>query len=229
MIDFHSHILPGMDDGSKSVEQSIEMLTALKQQGITKVVATPHFYANCESVADFIRRRQSCFQKLSDRIGDGLPHILLGAEVRYYEGISRLENLSELCVQGSRMLLLEMPVSTWSEFMLRDLIDLAGKKDIILVLAHIERYLRLQNNGVFEDLLDSGILMQMNSGFVIDFFTRRKALKLLKNKQVHIMGTDCHNMTNRSPNFSDAGEIIIKKLGKPFFDNFISYGNEIFL
>lgn len=71
--------------------------------------------------------------------------------------------------------------------------------------------------------------MQMNSDFVIDFFTRRKALKLLKNKQVHIMGTDCHNMTNRSPNFSDAGEIIIKKLGKPFFDNFISYGNEIFL
>ncbi|MBQ8783608.1 MAG: capsular polysaccharide biosynthesis protein [Clostridia bacterium] len=228
MIDFHSHILPAIDDGSKSEAESLLMLNALKNQGVTKVVATPHFYANNESVTHFTHRRQKAYDKLKDSLSEDLPEIVLGAEVRYYEGISRLEGLRELCIEDTEMLLLEMPASRWSEFMLRDLVDLTSKSRMTLVLAHIERYMSLQAGGVFEDLLSSGVLMQINAGFINDFFTRRKALNLLKSEKVHFIGTDCHDTVKRPPNMDRALEIISKKLGKDFLDYFINYGNEYF-
>ena len=109
MIDFHSHILPGMDDGSKNIEESLALLRMLAEQGVKKVVATPHFYANDESVEKFLARRQQSYESLRAALPAGMPEILLGAEVRYYQGISRLKELKELCVQGSNLLLLERP------------------------------------------------------------------------------------------------------------------------
>lgn len=64
MIDFHTHILPKTDDGSRSTDESVKMLLALKEQGIDAVAATPHFYANDESVEDFLKRRQASFEAL---------------------------------------------------------------------------------------------------------------------------------------------------------------------
>ena len=63
MIDFHTHILPNVDDGSKGVEESTLMLTRLFEQGVNKVIATPHFYANDESVDEFLLRRNAAFEK----------------------------------------------------------------------------------------------------------------------------------------------------------------------
>ncbi|MEF2562838.1 MAG: CpsB/CapC family capsule biosynthesis tyrosine phosphatase, partial [Negativibacillus sp.] len=94
MIDFHAHILPKMDDGSKSAEESIAMLKIQAEQGIRCVVATPHFYAEHETPQDFLHRREHSYQSLQQEIErqglqEQLPQIRLGAEVRYFEGISR--------------------------------------------------------------------------------------------------------------------------------------------
>jgi protein-tyrosine phosphatase len=65
VLDFHSHILPEVDDGSQSVDESILMINALAEQGIDRIVATPHFYANDESVSEFLVRRQKAYNEFN--------------------------------------------------------------------------------------------------------------------------------------------------------------------
>lgn len=228
MTDFHSHILPKMDDGSRSVEESLEMLKALSEQGITRVVATPHFYANDESVSDFLSRRQASLERLKSSLSAETPEILTGAEVRYYDGISRLSELKSLCIQGTQLLLLEMPETRWTEYTVKELIDISSDGKVTLVLAHIERYLAYQKPEVFYWLLRNGILMQINASFINGFFSQRKAIKLLKNNEVHFLGSDCHNMTGRPPDIGRALDSVQKKLGKNFAESFDDYVNNFF-
>lgn len=223
MIDFHSHILPQMDDGSKNVEESLAMINALSQQGIKTVAATPHFYANDESVQSFVERRRKSFESIELSLTPDMPRILLGAEVKYYEGISRMENLRDLCMGDTELLLLEMPMRRWTEYVLRELTDISCSGKITLVLAHIERYIKLQSDEVIGQLLSSGILLQINARFVCDFFTKRQAMNLLKNRAVHLLGSDCHNMSDRAPDIGRAYEKIKKKLGDEFIAEFNNY------
>ena len=229
MIDFHSHILPAMDDGSKSVQISLQMLESLKLQEIRRVVATPHFYANDDSVESFLERRRISFQELKTKYGADSPEILLGAEVRYYEGLSKLEKLSELCIQGSNMLLIEMFSGRWSEYVVSELLNLSAQGKVTVVLAHIERYMDYQSTDVFERLLANNVLMQVNAEFVTGFFTKRKALSLFKNERLHFIGSDCHNMTSRPPEIAKAYELIGKKIGRQFLNDLLDYENEMFL
>lgn len=228
MTDFHSHILPEMDDGSRSVEESLLMIKALAGQGIDRIVATPHFYANDESVNDFLGRRQKAYDEMMNACLPGMPIIIQGAEVRYYEGISRLSDLKSLCVQGTKLLLLEMPFTKWTEYTLRELIDISSGGKVTLVFAHIDRYLKFQKPDVWYRLADSGILMQLNSSYVNDFFTSHKAINLLKKGIVHFLGSDCHNMNDRAPDIGKALNTIEKKLGINFKSGFDDYINEFF-
>ncbi len=223
MIDFHAHILPKMDDGSRSTDESVKMLLALKEQGIDTVAATPHFYANDESVQAFLKRRQASFEALKSAAPDGMPGIILGAEVKYYEGISRLDGLESLCLQGTRLLLLEMPMKSWTEYNVRELIDISCSGKIIPVLAHIERYMRFQHKGMFDMLPENDVLMQINASFVCGMLTKSKAIALLGRRRAHFIGSDCHNMSDRPPNIGKAYEIIRKKLGEDFSEGFNEY------
>lgn len=225
MIDFHSHILPELDDGSKSPEESIAMLECLKEQGVSCVVATPHFSVNYESTLKFIERRKNSYNKLKGLLTSDLPRIVLGAEVSYYEGISKMENLSDLCIEGTQMLLLEMPSSRWSEYVVNELYNLSSRGSFTPVIAHIERYLSYQSSDVFDTLLKNDVLMQVNSDFVTGFFTKHKALSLFKKEKIHFIGSDCHNMTTRPPEIRKSYDVIEKKLGKDFLDCFVDYGN----
>ena len=222
MTDWHSHILPKMDDGSKSLEESINLLKALKEQGVNRVVATPHFYANVETVDNFIKRRQNAFDIIGSCLDNGMPEVLLGAEVSYYSGISRMEDLKRLKIGRSNLLLLEMPFSRWTEYTVRELLELSSSGQFTIVLAHIERYLGFQDASIWQRLCDSGILMQSNASFFIDFFKKKKAINLLKSGKIHFIGSDCHNMTSRPPELQKAYDYISRKMGKEF----LTYINE---
>jgi len=124
MIDIHSHILPKMDDGSRSVEMSVEMLKESYNQGIDVICATSHFYPSKESPERFIERRKESFLKLAPYLTKEMPIIRLGAEVQYFEGITNVELLPRLRIQGSNLLLIEMPFSKWSERMIKDVLYL---------------------------------------------------------------------------------------------------------
>lgn len=222
MIDFHSHILPKIDDGSKSVKESLQMIEMLSNQGVTTAIATPHFYANSNSVNDFLMKRQASFEKLLPGLGNQFPKIVLGAEVKYYDGISRLEGLSQLRISDTKLLLLEMPMKKWTEYTLRELTELSGFGDFIIVLAHIERYLKFQNKEHIEFLRNHGILMQANADFFISLATRRKAINMLRNNYIHFIGSDCHNIAHRPPRICEALDIIRHKVG----DNFVAKMND---
>ena len=225
MIDFHSHILPKTDDGSRSTNESVSMLMSLSGQGVKKVFATPHFYANSESVDSFLERRQCSFERLKQNMTPDMPEVLLGAEVRYYSGIGHLDKLESLCMQGSRLLLLEMPESRWTEYTVREITDMQSERNVIPVLAHVERYIGYQDPQTVYRLLDSGVMMQINASFLNGFFSRMKALSMLKRNQIHFIGSDCHNMTDRPPEIEKAVNIIRRKLGNDFAEGFIDYAN----
>ena len=228
MIDWHSHILPGVDDGSKDVAESIAMLQMQASQGVETVIATPHFYANDETVAAFLERREKALEALKGELPENMPRLLLGAEVRYYQGISRMEALMDLRIQGSKVLLLEMPMSVWSESTVRELIEMSGKSGVQIVLAHVERYLRLQKQSVWDRIADSGILMQVNANYFTALTSKRKALSLLGEGMVHFLGSDCHNLTSRPPLLGKAFEVIRKKFGDGYLDQMKQYGYSLF-
>lgn len=228
MIDWHNHVLPAMDDGSRDVAESIAMMQAQMAQGVTMVIATPHFYANDESVASFLQRRDRSMATLRQQWQDGMPPLRLGAEVHYYPGISRMEGLSSLCIEGSKLLLMEMPMSRWTDSMVRELIDLSGRDGLCLVLAHIDRYLSLQDKEVWNRLLENGILMQTNASFFSNFTTKRKALALLREGYIHLLGSDCHNMTTRPPRIGKAAGVIQRRFGDDYLCQMNEFGYSLF-
>lgn len=218
MVDFHTHILPKMDDGSRSTDESVAMLKMICGQGINKVVCTPHFYAEDESPVDFLNRRQASFAALQRKLdveSEVFPQIYLGAEVRYYEGFSHSLSLAGLKIEGTSLLLLEMPFTRWEPRMFKEIQNAQENLECTVVLAHIERYLQFRQESDFWDRLEqTGVLIQSNAEFFLSSILRRhRAFRLYKEGQIHLLGSDCHSIERRPPNLGKAIELIQAKLG----------------
>lgn len=212
-IDCHSHVLPGIDDGSKNVEESLSMLRESARQGVSLMAATPHFYAQEQSIGHFLARRQHAWEKLKPNLEDQVPDILLGAEVHYFEGISANEDVVRLKLERTDLLLLEMPFRPWSQREISDVFELANRPDLTILMAHIERYFSTTPVKLWEQFRSLGILFQCNTEFFLNWRTRRKALRLVAQHQIDFLGSDCHNTTRRPPNLAGALDLIEKKLG----------------
>lgn len=213
MVDFHCHLLPKIDDGSSSVDESLKILEKLSEQTVELVVATPHFIANNESVESFLHRRQRAYEELSEKLYDGLPDIRLGAEVEFYEGISNLDGLNKLCIEGTNIILIEMPNAKWTKCVVNELYRLVSLGNIQIMIAHVERCLYMQDPYVVDYLLRNGVIMQSNASHFIRTLTKRKACRNLRNNIIHVLGSDSHNMTSRPPRIKEALDVIEKKLG----------------
>ena len=233
MIDFHSHILPGIDDGSRSVAMSLGMIEELGRQGVDTICATSHFYVTQRTPEHFLERRQEAYALLETVLPDNAPRILLGAEVLYFPGISRLESLGDLCLEGTDVLLLEMPFSEWQEYWVREVCDLALSGEFTILMAHIERYYARQPRRVWDQLLELDVLMQANADYFLQqdsifrFRNRNTALKLMKEGRIHLLGTDTHNLTSRPPRMAEAREVIREGLGQRALDQIDELGEEI--
>ena len=208
IIDFHTHILPGMDDGSSSAEESLAMLREEARQGVDLVMLTPHFYAEQNNVATFLQRRTKAWERLRPQLTETLPQLRLGAEVQYFEGICGAEDLSKLRLERTNLLLLEMPFCKWSERMIHDVLELHAQQEQQVILAHIERYLPFQAKTVWQRLLDNGVLMQANASFFQNWKTKHKAMTMLRQGKIQMLGSDCHNMRTRVPNLEKTYQII---------------------
>lgn len=218
MIDFHAHILPKMDDGSKSAEESIAMLKMQAEQGIRCVVATPHFYAEHETPQDFLHRREHSYQSLQQEIEcqglqEQLPQIRLGAEVRYFEGISRSSAVHDLKIEKTDLLLLEMPFVSWSQRMIQEVKAAQQQLDLTILLAHVERYRRTQGFFFHKKLEEMGALIQSNAEFFLNKQTRKKAMHLFEEGKINLLGSDCHNCTVRPPNLGKAIQLLTEQFG----------------
>lgn len=219
--DFHSHILPGIDDGSASLEESLEMLRQMSRQGISRVVATPHFYGHQDSPRRFVARRQEAFRRLTEAVREHpeLPEIRLGAEVYYFPGISECEELELLKLEGTPYILVEMPMAKWTDSMYRDLQGIREKQGLIPIVAHVDRYIApFRTHGIPERLAKLPVLVQANASFFIARSTRSMALRMLKAGQIQLLGSDCHNLDSRAPRLGEAAEVIRSRLGREALD-----------
>ena len=226
-VDFHSHVLPGVDDGSKSIEESVQLLRMLARQGADTVIATPHYDPSRESVMRFVERRDESFENLKKVMDDGQPKILLGAEVAYYQGISRMEELDKLCIEGTNLLLLEMPMSKWSSYTVNEIVNMASVRGITPILAHVERSFGYQSSSVIRAIKDGDVLSQINASYLISITTKRKAIRLLSIGGAQVIGSDCHNTVSRPPRLDEAYSIIEKKLGERFVSDLADFGKSL--
>ena len=214
MIDFHSHILPGMDDGSSSPEESLAMLEMSAKQGIDHIFATSHFYGDEEDPASFLARRADSYAELqgylaSVKPGVKLPEIHLGAEVYYFPGISDCEEIIPLALGDLSMILVEPPVTSFSAAMLDEIEAIERNLGLVPVLAHLDRYCRLlRDYSLFQVMAQRRILVQVNASFFLYPEKSAFAMEMLKRGMFQLIGSDCHNVTNRPPNIGPAAQKI---------------------
>lgn len=216
MTDMHSHVLPAIDDGSGSVAESIELLKLEARQGITHVVATPHFYARHDRPEAFFQRRNEALMRLREEMKKypELPSLSVGAEVRYFPGMSQSEVISDLTIDGNRCILVELKEEPWGESVFRELERLYYDRGLTPVIAHVERYiLPFRLNDHIRKLEELPVLLQCNAGFFLDMRTRRRALRMLKKHKIHVLGSDCHDLTHRPPKLGEAEKVIRRELG----------------
>ena len=222
MIDFHTHVLPGIDDGSKNIEETEAMLRKLKEEGVDWFVATPHFYARHTSVMHFLEKRTDAAGKVKKLLesDNNLPRMLLGAEVYYFDGIGDAAQISELTVEGTNILLLEMPFAQWTREVLADVRKLIEKQKLQVVLVHIERFYRFQKDkSVWKEILNLPVVLQVNAPALAgSFMEKHTAVSMLKLGLPVILGSDCHNMTSRPPVLNPGREVIRKKAGEAFLE-----------
>lgn len=227
MIDLHSHILPGVDDGSRDISMTAQMLSEMKRQGTQAVVATPHFYPSHDQPDAFLERRARAMQALA-AIQEDHPRVIPGAEVAFFDGISRSVIPELLRIENTELLLIEMPFTPWTERAIRELCDFKMQTGITPVLAHVNRYLKTNQLPAYRELLlDSGVLFQCNAEAFLRFRTRGWALRELRSGGIHFLGSDAHNLTSRAPNLARAAQVITRKLGTELLEQRTAFANEM--
>ncbi|MBQ9760473.1 MAG: capsular polysaccharide biosynthesis protein [Clostridia bacterium] len=209
IVDFHTHLLPAIDDGSASAEETDLLLAAQKEQGIGAVIATPHFYTEEGQLEDFLSRRAQACEKLRS-VYDPMRHptVYLGAEVAFFSGIGHSRLVERLTVEGTNAILVEMPFRRWSDYEIEELAALREGMGLIPIVAHIERYEKYQKHKTVERLVERGVLFQANAEHFLDAKTEKRAIKDFLRGKIALLGSDCHNLTHRVPNLSNALSLI---------------------
>ncbi len=196
MIDIHTHILPGVDDGAKDLSESIAIAQKLFESGITTAIATPHYLADmCQLSPQETDKRVKQLQRVLDDEGIGLK-VLPGAEVFLTADLGKRLAAGELpTLNHSRYILVELPMKKIPSFANHVFYDILVM-DYIPIIAHPERY-----PGLFEKMdylkawLREGVLLQLNSGSLLGAYGARvktMAQALLKNMQIHFIASDIH-------------------------------------
>ena len=107
-FDIHSHILPGVDDGAKDICESVELINSMKKEGITAVIATPHFYPNEMDFGNFLEDRKNAYETLCSILDGDIPKIYLGCEILYFKRMGASRELEKLSLNNSKYILLEL-------------------------------------------------------------------------------------------------------------------------
>lgn len=233
VVDFHSHILPCMDDGAKSMEQSLEMLRVLASDGVETVMLTPHFYLDREDLSSFLQRREGAYNALK-KATEGIsscPELRLGSEVYFFSTLAELD-LTPLCIQGTDILLLELPFFKFNDTFYTQLANFVSSSGKEIMIAHIDRYIAFNGTGVIDQLnrACNNPYFQLNCSALTEegLISRIKYLRLLSNGRVHVLGSDAHNMGSRKPEYGKAALIIKNKLGQNMLESINAMSDNVF-
>lgn len=188
IIDFHSHILPGLDHGSHSTATSLKQLALAKNSGVTRIVATSHFYPQKENVDRFISRRKTSYDKLISAADNNAPQIKLGAEVLICDNIEKMPMLEDLCIEGTKTLLIELPFTDISKSHLDSVKNLI-RMGFNIVLAHADRY----SPDEIEAFITVGAKIQLNADSLDKLLVKKHLIGWIDRGVVVAIGSDIHS------------------------------------
>lgn len=218
MIDIHSHILYGVDDGSESLDYTLNMLKIAKMEGITSIIATPHYIHgyNCYDTEQLKKRYEEVKQLVKEHhLG---IDIYLGNELSIdYRLHKALKDGYAKTLAGSSYILVEFPLGEWSEYLEHVLFKLSvsGYK---IIIAHVERYKKVVKNlNLVKDWIEKGYYIQVNAGSITGLqgsIIKEEVLTLIKHNMVHFVGTDCHSPNKRAPYLKEAYSAVSEWVGK---------------
>ena len=214
MVDLHTHILPHIDDGASSFEEALDMLKLMIENGVTTVVATPHFNFEKNDIDEFIHKRKDSMVELKTLSNeDNLPiRILSGAELMFTPNLDNYD-LNEFTIEETDYLLIELSTRR-NEPDLESTLSAIIANGYIPILAHIERYSYLiQNSQRLVELIDMGVIMQINAKSLYSKKDYPFIKKMMSNNLVHIISSDAHDMQKRKPNMK------LCELEPKFIDN----------
>ncbi len=217
MVDFHSHALPGIDDGATDVAMSAAMLKLSKKQGVNAVVLTPHYYFSHKDVNDFLDEREKAYNLLCEYLKANnidAPELIKGAEVKFSYELLECEDLPKLCIENTNAILLEMPFSHWNTWLFDKLFEVSASKNIHFIIAHAERYVNgIKNIKKLKPLFNMDCTIQINSDSFAKIGRRRLIRQFVKEGKVHLIGSDMHNNTTRKSTLNKAYKYLRRKYG----------------
>ncbi len=230
MIDFHTHILPSVDDGSKNIEMTCEMLKTAEKQGIETVIASPHFYFDKSNVEKFVAIREAALSETKKVITENSinVNVLAGAEVYLTPDIAEADNLKDLCVEGTNCMLVELPANEWTGWVYNAMYVLRSK-DIIPVLAHLERYVKyISSISKILKLLEMEVVVQINTDDIGRFTYNKVIDAIVKSGKTIVLGSDGHNTTHRTINYEKGYKTFKRRYGTEIAGNLL-YNADVLL
>jgi protein-tyrosine phosphatase len=216
-IDIHSHILPGLDDGAADELQSLDMLRMAAADGVTDIIATPHFHyrrghATPEEIREKIRYMQDILRT------EGIPITLHEGNELYYthELLETVKAGEALTLAGSDYALLEFSPET-ERRKIQNAVYQFLSEGYYPIIAHMERYQAFQKHGDFVGAIaDMGAYYQVNIGSLLGnsgWSTKRFTKIMLNSGMVQFVATDAHDEKVRAPHFGKGPDWLEKKLG----------------
>ena len=227
MIDFHNHVLPGIDDGSKSFEMSISMLKEAYSQGINEVVNTVHFqHPKMDGINISLEKMKNLVFDIENELsGIGIDiKIHLSAEVFYLPNLIDIKHEDYTTIGNGKYMLIEFQTHQLPKGFDQHLYDLY-MSGTIPIIAHPERYKPIQDDiSILVKLVNSGALVQIDAGSLLGHFgvkCNKTALKIVSSKMCHIIGSDAHNNDKRNFCLGDALKVCNSLVGRKESLNYV--------
>ena len=217
-----------MDDGAQDTSVSEKLLDMERRQGITKIAMTSHFDCEIETLDDFLNRRKLAVVNLSENCDIRDLDIKLGCEVMFRPGLMTAP-LHQLCIQDTKLLLVELPTSFRPPFF-EDFLVFLSSLDIRPLLAHVERYRFVQEDPqILLKWIEMGAYTQINAHSLLHNDKRSTlALKLLKWNLAHVVATDTHSLYKRPPDLAEAMAVVKSRLGKEKVKELLDTAEKLF-
>ena len=216
MTDLHTHILPGIDDGSKNVQTSLALLRSEYAQGVERIALTPHFNFENYTIKEFLQSRNAAARQLwlPFRNAELPQYMKLGAEIFYSAQLAEVDP-QPLCLTGTNLLLIEFP-SAYHPRGAEDVLYQLTRRGFVPLIAHVERYAFVRENpNILCDFIEAGAYTQINaSSLVIHKKQQKMLLHMIQRGLIHVLATDTHSLEKRPPKYRAAMELIEKKCGK---------------
>lgn len=224
MIDIHSHIVAGIDDGSKDIEMTINMLKKAEKSGTTDIVATPHFMrGRFEVEYNEVLKKVEELKQISRENNIDI-NIYAGQEVYYSKNILEYYNDKMIgTINNTKYMLIELPML---EFNIDEVINTIYElqiRGIVPIIAHPERYKPfIKKPSMINSLIKEGMLFQLNAGSITGSFgkeVKKTATKYLENNIYSFIGSDAHRDRGRDTDIKEALGILERNQKKLFINN----------